>query len=183
MTASSQRTDDSEPYDRNPEAHLTASYVTPINFEKKPNNFLEWKERLKRPCAEMSEKAFTVNDHKNFCNAMYRDSPDIKVMKTVFPTIRGDVRYHMDTDRLCTNLMRLTKGNTMILKPDYMEGCERDPEDSGLAAILGPFIEASEDQQAPFIPNLFAQVKSGQYVVLYVQARCAGACGARAKPG
>ena len=180
VTASSQRTDESEPYDRNFEAHLTASYVMPITFEKKPNNLSDWKEKLKRPCAEMSEEAFTGENQKNFCKAMFRDSLDIKVMKTVFPTIRGDVRYHMDTDRLCTNLQRLTKVNTMILRPDYMEGCKRQPEDSRLAAILGPFIEISEDQQAPLIPNLFAQVRSCQHVVLYLQARYAGACGARA---
>lgn len=90
----------------------------PITLEKKPNNLLNWKERSKRSSAKMSEKAFTVNDHKSFCKAVYRDRPDIKVMKTVFPTIRGEVRYHMNTDRLCTNLKRLTKVNTMILKLD-----------------------------------------------------------------
>ena len=182
------KTKKTSPYDRNFGQNLVDNSIYPDDYEfpdgrdtSRPNNENKILDRLRQPRPSLSPSQFPEKAFRTFKQTNSRALNEDAVMGAVFPVIQGDACIPSARNMVFGNLEPFTQGNFVDAKPDSYDGAHPAQIDRRIREVLGPYITPSTQQQAPALPNFFAEVKGpdGNGAVAKLQACYDGAIGAR----
>ncbi|KAI9748370.1 MAG: hypothetical protein M4579_007245, partial [Chaenotheca gracillima] len=178
----------SSAYHRDFEQHLIDHGLYPDDYEfsdgrdpSRPNNEDDILDRLGQPRPSLSPSRFSDKAFRAFKQTNSRALTEPMVMRNVFPTISGDTNIPSAGELPFGYLEPLTDGTLVDAKPDFYDGARPAQIHPRIRSELGSYITPSTQQQAPALPNFFAEGKGpeGNAAVAKRQACYDGALGAR----
>ncbi|KAK2589874.1 hypothetical protein QQS21_012449 [Conoideocrella luteorostrata] len=148
-----------------------------------PSNLEGIMQGLSAPRASLSPSRFSQSAFKEFKQANSRVISEGRVMRDIFPTIRGNNASIPNEGNLpFANFESITEGTTVNAVPDFYDGTNPTQISSIVRQDLNKSIIPSSHGHAPLAPNFFLEAKAprGGADVARRQACLDGAYGARA---
>ncbi|KAI9747367.1 MAG: hypothetical protein M4579_007481, partial [Chaenotheca gracillima] len=171
----------SSAYHRDFEQHLIDHDIHPNNRTQKPYNWDEIQQNIAQPRPSLSPSKFSDGAFETFQQANEEALTEAMVMRQAFPIISGNADIPSTGELPFGNLEPLTDGTLVDAKPDFYDGARPAQIHRQIRSELGSYITPSTQQQAPALPNFFAEGKGphGSAAVAKRQACYDGALGAR----
>ncbi|KAI9681151.1 MAG: hypothetical protein M1817_002433 [Caeruleum heppii] len=171
----------SSAYHRDFEQHLIDHDIHPNNRRQKPHNWDEIQQRIAQPRPSLSPSKFSDAAFETFQQASEEALTEAMMMRKAFPIISGNADIPSTGELPFGNLEPLTDGTLVDAKPDFFDGARPAQIHRRIRSELSSYITPSTQQQAPVLPNFFAEGKGphGDASVAKRQACYDGVLGAR----
>ncbi|MCJ1357726.1 MAG: hypothetical protein MMC33_007722 [Icmadophila ericetorum] len=158
-SVSTTKSGNSSAYDSNFMNHLIDNSIGSPQHKIKPLNDGRLRAHLLVKKRSLTPSRFSESKCEKFLDAIGAARDEAYFMSDVFSKFKGDTSYPSTTNRICTNWALLTSAALVAPKLDFFDGEDLKQEDAVIRDILSTLIVPSTNSDAPYLPNVFAEVK------------------------